>query len=104
MFMKEFNETVVMDSRVYYQSLYTTMNSSFDDLMFRSTYPYIIGIRGENDGLISAYSAQWGDNCAKIGSGISHMDIIDYNVRKVSGKDIPGIYIGIVKALSEKGF
>jgi hypothetical protein len=104
MYMKEFNEKVVMDDRVYCQSLYTTMNNIFDDILFRYTYSYINGVIGANDGIVSAYSAQWGDNVVKIEGKISHAEILDIKKRKISGKDIPGIYIGIVKGLSEKGF
>jgi triacylglycerol lipase len=32
-YMNEFNKNVQMDDRVYYQSMYTTMRNSFDDLI-----------------------------------------------------------------------
>jgi triacylglycerol lipase len=102
--MKEFNEKVIMDDRVYCQSLYTTMDNALDDRIFFHTYRYIKKISGNNDGLVSAASAQWGDNVTKIEGGISHIEIMDIKKRKISGKDIPAIYIGIVKGLSEKGF
>jgi len=102
--MREFNETVGMDSRVYYQSLYTTIDNTFNDLMVVSGYLYIKSVRGENDGLVSEYSATWGGNSRKIGSGISHADILDYRRQKISEIDIPSIYVDIVHDLAEKGF
>jgi triacylglycerol lipase len=102
--MKEFNEKIGMDHNVYYQSMYTTMNNPFDDLMFTSSYWYIKGIRGDNDGLVSEWSARWGDNIIKIEGGISHADIIDYKKKNISGINIPDIYINIVNKLSEMGF
>jgi len=102
--MKEFNEKVIMDNRVYCQSLYTIMRNVFDDMLFRHTYPYIKSVSGANDGLVSVYSAQWGDNYAKIEGGISHREVIDLKKRIIPGKNIPAVYIGIVKDLSEKGF
>ena len=102
--MKEFNEKVIMDTRVYYQSFYTTIKNRFDDILFSHTYRYIKKIIGTNDGLVSVYSTWWGDNIAKIESGISHREILDIKKRRISGKNIPGIYINIVKNLSEKGF
>ncbi|GHT91300.1 hypothetical protein FACS1894140_1650 [Spirochaetia bacterium] len=102
--MKQFNETVEMDPRVYYQSMYTTMNNSFDELMFFYTYRYIDKISGRNDGVVSKKSAEWGNNIIEIKGGISHIEIIDFKKRKISGIDIPSIYVGIVNELGKKGF
>jgi triacylglycerol lipase len=102
--MKEFNEKVVMDDRVYYQSLYTTMNNSFDDLTFFYTHWYIKKAAGGNDGVVSENSAKWGKNVVKIKCGISHTEIVDFKKRKISGIDIPNIYINIINQLSKKGF
>ena len=102
--MREFNEKVIMDDRVYCQSLYTTMNNAFDDLMFHYTYSYIKKISGENDGIVSEYSASWGSRISKIGEGISHAEILDYKKRKINGIEIPGIYIKIAEDLCKMGF
>jgi triacylglycerol lipase len=103
-YMKEFNEKVIMDSRVYCQSLYTTMRSASDDVLFRYTYRYIKGISGANDGLVSEVSARWGDNTSKIYNGVSHREIIDFMEKINPRNDIPAIYVGIVKGLRDKGF
>ena len=102
--MKEFNETVVMDPGVYFQSLYTTIDNKFNDLMVVSGYLYLMAVVGENDGVVSEYSARWGNNPRKIASGLSHADIIDYKREKISGIEIPDIYLDIVHDLSKKGF
>jgi triacylglycerol lipase len=102
--MKEFNKIISMDQKVYYQSIYTTMRNSFDDLMFFYSHWYIKKLTGSNDGIVSEYSAKWGDNAIKIEGGISHAEIVDYKMIKISGIDIPNVYINIVKELSEKGF
>jgi len=104
MYMKEFNEKVIMDNRVYCQSLYTIMRKASDDVLFSSTYKYIKSISGANDGLVSELSAQWGDNYAKIHNGISHREIIDFMDKINTKVDIPAIYVGIVKDLCKKGF
>jgi triacylglycerol lipase len=103
-YMKEFNEKVIMDDRVYCQSFYTTMNDASDDGWFYYTYLYIKKLGGDNDGMVSETSAKWGDNVTKIEGGISHMDILDMRKKEISGRNIPDIYIGIAKGLSEKGF
>jgi triacylglycerol lipase len=102
--MKEFNEKIGMDHRVYYQSIYTLMRNSFDDLIFFYSHWYIKSINGANDGMVSEYSAKWGDNIIKIEGRISHAEIVDYKTRKISGINIPDIYMKIVSDLSEKGF
>jgi triacylglycerol lipase len=103
-YMKEFNEKVIMDNRVYFQNLYTTMKRASDDELFRYTYQYIKGISGANDGLVSEVSARWGDNSTKIRDGISHREIIDILEKISPVKNIPIIYVGIVKGLRDKGF
>ena len=102
--MKEFNEKVIIDNKVYCQSLYTTMRNRMNDMMFYHTYLNINKITGANDGLVSVYSTLWGSNHIKIAHGISHREILDFRKRKIYGKDIPAIYVGIVKDLGEKGF
>jgi len=102
--MQEFNEKVTMDDRVYYHSMYTTMNNSFDDLMFFYSHWYLKKAAGANDGIVSEYSASWGNNVTKISGGISHAEILDIKGRKISGIYIPDIYLNIVRDLGEKGF
>ena len=102
--MKEFNEIVIMDDRVNYHSLYTTMKNPFNDIIFFHTYSHIKKVSGENDGLVSEVSARWGCKITKIKGRISHREILDLRKGKIFGKDIPGIYIEIVKGLSEQGF
>jgi triacylglycerol lipase len=102
--MKEFNESIGRDHRVYYQSIYTLMKNSFDDLTFYSSYRYIKKINGDNDGTVSEYSARWGDNIVKIEGGISHSEIVDFKMKKISGIYIPDIYIEIVNELGKMGF
>ncbi|GBU27625.1 hypothetical protein R84B8_01160 [Treponema sp. R8-4-B8] len=101
-YMKKFNEDVCMDERVYYQSIYSVMESSFDDAMFYYSHRYIKKINGDNDGVVSEYSAKWSDNITKIEGGISHTEIVD--IKKKKGINIPAIYLKIVNDLSEKGF
>ena len=104
-YMKEFNEKVTWDKRVYYQTIYSTMNKPSDDVLLSGTYRYLKKTAGANDGLVSEWSARWGDNILKVEGGISHAYIIDYNKRKrLSSTIIPDLYLGIVNELSKKGF
>jgi triacylglycerol lipase len=102
--MKEFNENIPMNSQVYYQSLYTTMRNSFDDLMFFYSHLYLKIKIGENDGVVCEYSSKWGNNIKKIEGGISHAEIVGYKNKKISGVSIHDIYINIINDLNKKGF
>ena len=101
-YMKKFNEEVSIDERVYYQSIYAVMESPYDDLMLYNTNRYIKKISGDNDGVVSEYSAKWSDNITKIEGGISHREIIDQKKKK--GINMPAVYLKIVNDLCEKGF
>jgi triacylglycerol lipase len=101
--MKEFNESVIMDENVYYQSVYTTIRNAFDDLLVFNTFLYVKKISGANDGVVSEKSAKWGPNTKKI-EKISHPEIIDYKKHRISGIHIPGIYMDIVRDLGKMGF
>jgi triacylglycerol lipase len=102
--MEEFNRTVTMDNRVYYQSIYSIMNNASDDLLFAASFNYIKKEVGENDGLVSEFSARWGKNITKVEGGISHAQIIDLMGNDLLDMKIPNVYLRIVNDLSNKGF
>ena len=102
--MEKFNAKVLPDDRVFYQSLYTTMNHAFDDTAFFYSYLRLKKAKGKNDGVVSEYSARWGNNISKIEGGISHAEILDIKRKRISGINIPDIYLRIIKELCEKGF
>jgi triacylglycerol lipase len=102
--MKEFNRMVTMDDKVFYQSIYSVMNNAADDLFFTASYDYIKKEIGANDGLVSEYSARWGNNITKVEGGISHGQIVDVMLKDVFDMKIPNIYLRIVNDLKNKGF
>ncbi|MDR2150072.1 MAG: hypothetical protein LBO67_04520 [Spirochaetaceae bacterium] len=103
--MKEFNQKVLPDPRVYYQSWYSTMRDALDDIWLAEPYRYIQEAGGgANDGMVSARSTFWSDHVVEIAGGISHHEIVDMKKTKVSGIDIPFIYLGIIHELIDKGF
>jgi len=101
--MREFNSKIEMDSRVYYQSIYTTMKNRFDDLMFFNSYIYVNKISGANDGIVSVASTRWSGNISEI-EGLSHAEIVDFKMRNISGINIPDIYLNIIRDLGNRGF
>ena len=125
--MKKFNEKVTMDNKVFYQSLYTTIDDISDIKIFPYTYSYINKISGKNDGLVSEYSAKWGNNITKIEGGISHVgildcmrrvrstprqipyqnnnrEVVDFNNKEIAGIHIPDIYVKIAQGLDAHHF
>jgi triacylglycerol lipase len=102
--MKEFNEKVVMHDRVFYQNFYVTVDHVFDDIRYFFQYLYLKKTIGKNDGVVSERSADWGSNTIKIADGISHSEIRDAKKKKISGLDIPDVYIKIVSDLSKRNF
>jgi len=102
--MNEFNQAVKADNRVYYQSVYSLINSPLDDPFFLRSYNYIKIMNGDNDGMVSEYSARWGDNIIKIDDCLSHDQIIDWRVKTSMQNNIPGIYLKITDDLAGKGF
>ncbi|MCL2197001.1 MAG: alpha/beta hydrolase [Treponema sp.] len=101
--MKEFNEIVTADERVFYQSVYSTMRNAFDDMLLFNSYLYIDKINGANDGIVSELSARWSRNITKY-ENISHIEMMDIKKRKISGIHIPDIYMDIVRGLRKLGF
>lgn len=108
-FMQRFNDDITNHPAVIYQSLTSTLKNGADDPLFLPTYKRLFEKEGPNDGLVSVGSACWGDwkgvvGGGKGGKGISHLEITDFKKRSISGIDIPGIYIDLVRELSGRGF
>jgi triacylglycerol lipase len=102
--MKKFNERITMDNKVFYQSLYTTIDDAADIKIFPYTYAYIYKISGNNDGLVSECSARGGEHITKIEGGISHVGILDYRSKEIYGINIPDIYLNMVRGLNNRNF
>ena len=62
---------------------------------------------GENDGLVSVDSFQWGEKYTLLRPphrrGISHGDMIDLNRENIKGFDVREFYVDLVSKLKEKG-
>jgi len=93
---------------VYYQSYMSKMKSPLSDPLLALPYLIIYPLEGENDGLVSTQSANWGDYkgmlAAKGQRGVSHGDIIDLKREDYKGFDVLEAYISIVSDLKNLGF
>ncbi len=106
--MLEFNEKNTMPGTIFFKSYYTVMKNGFDDLLFLFTHWYLKKHFGRNDGIVTEFSASWGENVERVKGlswgGISHSEIVDLKKKRISGIDIPEIYITIARELSRMGF
>lgn len=108
-YSKKFNEEVLDDKNVYYQSYASVVSGIFSDYIV--SIPYLLMKlckEGENDGLVAIDSAKWGEFKGIIRNkkyrGISHGDIIDLRRDDYKGFDVIENYVEIVSDLKEKGF
>lgn len=105
---ERFNEQVLDDQQVYYQSYTSKMKYPWSHLLLSIPYCIIKPLEGENDGLVSVDSAKWGEFQGVFSNvhmrGISHGDIIDLKREDYKGFDPVETYIKIVADLKKKGF
>lgn len=94
---------------VYYQSVGSrARKASNGQFPLNLSYSFVKLFDGENDGLVSVDSMQWGRDFTFIepkGSrGVTHGDVIDLNRENISGFDVREFYVGLVSELKKKGF
>ena len=112
-YMRRFNEQNPDVPGIYYQSFACVMSRPFSDVLEAVSYAVVKRIEGDNDGLVTVESAQWGSDFHIIRSnsyrGISHIDAIDFRRRRLTSKtgpnvsDIRDVYVDIVSRLKERG-
>ena len=112
--MNEFNQNNPDSSEVYYQSYASVMKNPFSDIIFFWSNLFVELTEGENDGLVTVKSAQWGDFKGVLHGntfrGISHADVVDIRRINLSKKkykdgifDMRTVYIDIVSQLKQMG-
>lgn len=111
--MRVFNEKNPNVPGIYYQSFACVMRHPLSDINLSTANFVLNRLEGENDGLVSTASAQWGDRFEILRSGsfrgISHLDAIDFRRspfcrRSDSGvSDICDFYIDVVADLKKRG-
>jgi triacylglycerol lipase len=102
------NQTVTDIPGVYYQSVGSKMNRARSGKFpLNIAYPFVRHFDGDNDGLVSVKSAQWGKNYTMISingkRGVSHGDVIDLNRENIRSFDVREFYVSLVEDLKERG-
>ena len=104
----EFNRETPDAPGVYYQSYASMMRYPWSHLLLSIPWCMIRPLEGDNDGLVSTYSAKWGEFQGVFSNrrvrGISHGDMIDLKRQDYKGFDVVEAYVQIVAKLKEKGF
>lgn len=105
---KVMNEAVIDIPQVYYQSIGSKMNHAHSGKFpLNIAYTFVRHFDGDNDGLVSVKSTQWGENFIMISSngkrGVSHADVIDLNRENIRGFDVREFYVRLVEDLRKRG-
>lgn len=111
---ERFNRDTPDAAGVYYQSYAFVCKNCSGDVFMMPQHVVVKHFDGENDGLVSAGSAEWGDFRGVFKSnsnrGISHCDEVDMRRRRFTARtgqgisDITDFYVEVIKELARKGF
>ncbi len=108
-FCEDFNSKNLDSQNVFYQSTAGKINKPVRNvfpLCFTNSFVKLFD--GENDGLVSANSAKWGEKFYYLTSnspeGISHADVIDMSRHNRKDFDVLEFYVDLVSGLKQKGF
>lgn len=110
--MAAFNRENPNQPQVFYQSYACVMAAPWSDINLGTANLVIQWLEGDNDGLVSVSSAQWGAVSHVLQGpgrrGISHLDEVDFRRRpfKKQGKgilDICDVYVEMVQDLKARG-
>ena len=111
-YTERFNAETPDHPCVYYQSVGCVMGRPLSDIHLSTANFVVRRIEGDNDGLVSLASAQWGERFSvwrRDGlSGVSHLDAIDFRRRPIGKRsrafDVCEEYAALVRGLKEMGF
>ncbi len=107
--MQRFNEEVKDAEGVYYQSFGSHMSRPTNDLLFALPFRWLSENEGENDGMVSRASCEWGRFRGMVHGkgkrrGISHLQITGAVGDRIGGVNVPLLYVSWVEELKEMGF
>ncbi|KAJ3312688.1 hypothetical protein HDV04_002832 [Boothiomyces sp. JEL0838] len=106
-YCEQFNKVTLDDPSVYYSSYAACIDMKFFAPLAFSYY-IVRRMEGDNDGLVSIYSAKWGDFIGAV--DCDHWDLVPSKMRQISDvfKQKPfkhiNFYLTVVRNLALKGF
>jgi triacylglycerol lipase len=107
-YCKELDAQMPTPEGIYCQSIGSVLTKSTGGKFpLNFSYHLVKHFSGENDGLVSEDSFQWGEKYTLLRApenrGISHMDIIDLSRENISGFDVREFYVKLVNDLKNRG-
>ncbi len=104
-----FNQKIHDSGKVYYQSVGSKLNKAANATFpLNLTYNFVKRFDGDNDGLVSETSFEWGEKYTfltkKGRRGISHSDMVDLNRENIKDFDVREFYVQLVADLKARGF
>ena len=105
----ELNKLMPDSDKIFKQSVGSRLNRAVNGKFpLNFTYPLVKQFGGENDGLVSKTSFEWGEKFTYITvngkRGISHGDMIDLNRENIPDFDVREFYVQLVADLKSKGY
>lgn len=102
------NDELTAPPEIFYQSVGSIVRKAAGGRFpLNFSYHIVKSFDGENDGLVSESSFQWGDDYQLLipteNRGISHGDMIDLNRENFEGFDVREFYVELVSKLKNKG-
>ena len=105
---KQLNTEIPTPQGIYCQSVGSVLTkATHGQFPLNLSYHLVKHFGGENDGLVSEDSFEWGEKYtllkAKGKRGISHGDMIDLNRENIPGFDVREFYVELVNDLKNRG-
>jgi len=107
-YMVTFNRETPNVSGIYYQSWAAKAKWGCPSVLMEIPWLIMLGLEGDNDGLVSVSSAEWGnfrgiEDAAWWSPGCDHLNIVGMFFGITPGFDAPDFYIDIVSDLKDRG-
>lgn len=104
-----FNPKTPNVSGIYYQSWAAKAKTLCPNLMLNPTWLVLLGMEGDNDGLVSVTSAKWGtfrgiQEAAWYSTGCDHLCIVGQMFGLTPGFSAPDFFVSVVSDLKTKGY
>lgn len=103
------NERAPDSSKVLYESVGSYVRRAQGGRFpLNVSYRLVKRFDGQNDGLVSVESAEWGSRFTLLEPsgrrGITHADVIDLGRENIRGFDVREFYVNLVQRLKERGY
>jgi len=107
-YMEKFNKEVLDVPDVYYQSYGGIIGKSYPNKLWRKFFSVLYKAEGDNDGMVSLESCQWGKFKGIVKQAksplVSHADIVGLTVLSGGSFNAPSFFTSLVQNIKAQGF